>query len=162
VLVLAMLGVLCLQREEDLSPYRSVAPLNPVLDCLARGFMPMLVLASGYLLWLGKFAAGGAFQAGVLLGAAGVLLWLSGHRSVALLRGGWWRGVLLLGFGAFYLTATGLWLGGYQVLEYPPRWAGTLILLLESAAAFSIGLGLASLFIGAQAGAAEKDSFGPR
>jgi multisubunit Na+/H+ antiporter MnhB subunit len=150
VLFLAMIGVLCLQRLNDLSSMKLASPPGAVLEWLVRWLIPLLVLASGYLLWLGKFASGGAFQAGVVLGAAGVLLWLSGHRSASALEGGWWRVVLLLGFGVFYLAAAVSWLAGKQMLEYPPLWAGTLILVIETAAAISIGLVLASLFIGLQ------------
>jgi hypothetical protein len=38
-------------------------------------------------------------------------------------------------------------LGG-RLLEYPPGWAGTLILLIESVAALSLGITLVVLFIG--------------
>jgi multisubunit Na+/H+ antiporter MnhB subunit len=157
VLLLAMIGVLCLHRRDDLSGIELADGKNAVLNWLTGWLMPVLVLASGYLLWLGKFASGGAFQAGVVLAAAGVLWWLSGRQFGRIMTGMWWRVALLLGLAAFLLAAAGLRAAGNQMLEYPSRWAGTLILLIEMAAAISIGLVLASLFIGMQGRKGEED-----
>ena len=54
-----------------------------MLDTLTRLLVPVLILVAAYLLWVGAHAPGGAFQAGSVLGAAGVLLLLSGWRLPA-------------------------------------------------------------------------------
>jgi multisubunit Na+/H+ antiporter MnhB subunit len=150
VLLLAAMGMLCVQRISGLRDVQPGGHAQPVLAWLTRFTVPMMLLLAGYLLWIGKSAPGGAFQSGVVLGAATVLMWLGGYRSVARLAGWFWRGLLLLGFAAFYAAAMALALAGHRLLEFPRAWAGALILLIETAAAISIGLVLASLFIGPQ------------
>jgi multisubunit Na+/H+ antiporter MnhB subunit len=160
VLILAMLGVLCLRRQNDLSSIVPMPVSDPVLLWLVRWLVPVMIVLSGYLLWLGKFESGGAFQSGVVLGAAGVLLWFSGYRSVAALTGGWLRFLLLFGFLSFFVTAVLLLGAGYRLLEYPRDLAGPLILLIETAAAISIGVVLAALFIGLQPSHQDPDVSG--
>jgi len=76
VLLLALLGVWSLGGVPE---QRESSP-GPVLDMLPRLLVPVLILVAGYLLWVGAQAPGGAFQAGSVLGAAGVLLFLAGWR----------------------------------------------------------------------------------
>ena len=100
------------------------------------------------MLWVGADAPGGAFQAGSVLGAAGVLLLLSGWpiEQKYLL----WplRFILVLGSGVFIIMAAALFFIQGGLLTYPVAQAGWLILLLESAATLSIGATLAALFLG--------------
>ena len=74
VLLLALLGVWSLG---ELPRQRDSAP-GMVLNMLSRLLIPILILVAGYLLWVGANAPGGAFQAGSVLAAAGVLLLLAG------------------------------------------------------------------------------------
>jgi multisubunit Na+/H+ antiporter MnhB subunit len=114
---------------------------------MTRLLVPVMVLTSGYLLWAGGHAPGGAFQAGAVLGAAGVLLALSGYA-----RPGWVTRVALriaiaMGFIVFLVIAMlPLFLGG-ALLEYPAGAEKQLILVIESWLTFSIGAILVSLFI---------------
>jgi multisubunit Na+/H+ antiporter MnhB subunit len=151
VLFLAMLGVLCVRRQAHLDRICPSGESNSVLEWLVRFLTPILVLSAGYLLWIGNWTSGGAFQAGVMLGAAGVLLWLAGYRSVTLLPAWVWKTSLILGVLAFGLVGVAALWAGSALLQYPPRWAGSLILLIETAAAISIGVVLASLYVGLQA-----------
>jgi len=144
VLLLALLGVWslggnCLLRE--------TAP-GSVLDTLVRFLVPMLVLVAAYLLWVGAHAPGGAFQAGSLLGAAGVLLLLTGRRLRPSLTALPLRLTLIAGCGAFIIIAALTLLVEGQLLAYPPAQAGILILFLETVAMLSIGATLAALFLG--------------
>ncbi len=150
VLYLAILGVLTFQRRSDLRDIARLPAAEPVLNWLIRLLVPLMVLTSGYLLWMGKFSAGGAFQAGVVLGAAGVLLWLAGYTSIAAITA--WRFRFLLGFGflTFLIVAAGTVLTGRALLQFPLPHAGDLILLIETAATISIGLIVAALIIGLQ------------
>jgi multisubunit Na+/H+ antiporter MnhB subunit len=145
VLLIAVIGVLSMSGPSGLTR-TTPAHAGALLSWLARLLVPVVVLVAGYLLWLGSTAAGGAFQAGVMLGAAGVLLWLTGHRT---LTTEWhWHCLLALGFIVFLAVSALLLASGRNLLEYPVRWAGTLILFIETAAAVSIGATMTTLFIG--------------
>lgn len=143
VLLAALLGIWSLGPAS--LPYG--AP-EPVLARLVGWVVPLLVLSAGYLLWVGGHAPGGAFQAGALLGAAGVMLRLAGYASAGLPRrhlqpvlmaGG------LLAFVAVGLIQTALGLG---FLTYAPASAKWVILLIETAATLAIGATLAAAFVG--------------
>ena len=119
VLMLATIGVLSL-RKETAGIWAPLAPAaDPVLSSMTRLLVPLMVLTSGYLLWAGEHAPGGAFQAGAVLGSAGVLLALSGYA-----RPGWVSRVALrvgiaVGFLVFLVIALApLFMGG-SLLEYP-------------------------------------------
>ncbi|WP_177418374.1 hydrogen gas-evolving membrane-bound hydrogenase subunit E [endosymbiont of Lamellibrachia barhami] len=144
VLLLALLGVWSLSS----APEQSEASPGPVLDMLSRLLVPLLILVAGYLLWVGARAPGGAFQAGAVLGAAGVLLLLVGWRPGARFSGLPLRITLVMGLGAFVAVGLVLILVGRRLLEYPPPFAAALILLIEAAATLSIGITLAALFLG--------------
>ncbi|MBA1445237.1 MAG: sodium:proton antiporter [Chromatiales bacterium] len=144
VLLLALLGVWSLSS----APEQSEASPGPVLDMLSRLLVPLLILVAGYLLWVGARAPGGAFQAGAVLGAAGVLLLLVGWRPDARFAGLPLRVTLVTGLGTFVAVGMVLILLGRRLLEYPPPFAAALMLLIEAAAALSIGITLAALFMG--------------
>jgi multisubunit Na+/H+ antiporter MnhB subunit len=146
VLLLALLGVWALGGAAH---FREQAPA-PVLDILARLLTPLLILVATYLLWVGAHAPGGAFQAGSVLGAAGVLLLLAGWRPRIALITLPLRLVLIIGPAAFVAMAWVTLLSEGQLLTYPVSYAGTLILVLETAATLSIGVTLAALFVGGQ------------
>ena len=144
VLLLALLGVWSLggiPEQRESSP-------GPVLDMLSRLLVPVLILVAGYLLWVGAYAPGGAFQAGSVLGAAGVLLLLAGWRLGVRFAGLPLRITLVTGLGVFVVVGVTMILVGGRLLEYPPLFAGVLILLIEAAATLSIGITLAALFLG--------------
>lgn len=147
VLMLATIGVLSL-RTETSGIWAPLAPAaDPVLSTMTRILVPLMVLTAGYLLWAGEHAPGGAFQAGSILGAAGVLLALSGYA-----RPGWVTRVALrvaiaIGFVVFLLIALAPMFLGLNLLEYPPGLAKVLMLVIESWLTFSIGVILVSLFI---------------
>jgi len=144
VLLVALLGVWSLGAA---AAHRRVGP-GPVLSFLVDGLVPMMILMAGYLLWVGAAAPGGAFQAGSVLAAAGILLLLSSKRlPVRLMR---WplRFALVLGLGAFVAVGVTLLSVSGLFLQYPPGLAGGLILFIEAAATLSIGVTLAALFLG--------------
>lgn len=121
---------------------------GPALAAFAALLMPVLVLVSAYLLWRGSHAPGGAFQAGALLGAAGILMLMVEPERIGWLRDGPQRVALSIGPVVFMLVAM-LALSAGHLLEYPRSWAGELILLVETMAMFSIAAALLALFIGA-------------
>lgn len=144
VLFVALLGVWSLGPE----PEQPTSAPGPVLDTLARALAPVLILVAAYLLWVGAHAPGGAFQAGSVLGAAGVLLLLAGWRPRAACAPRPVRLALVAGPVTFVAVAVVTLLTGARLLELPPKHAGTLILILEAMATLSIGLTLAALFLG--------------
>lgn len=146
VLLLALVAVWSLSS----APSSREPSLGSVLDYLTRFFTPLMILVAGYLLWAGAHAPGGAFQAGAVLGANGVLLLLSGRRLPVSLAGWPLRLTLIAGVAVFAAVAAGVMWTGASLLEYPPQWAGGLILLIEVAATLSIGATLAALFLGGQ------------
>ena len=93
VLLVALLGVWALGGRS----LRPEAAPGPVLDTLVRLLVPVLILVAAYLLWVGAHAPGGAFQAGSVLGAAGVLLLLAGWRVHTDLMGLPLRFILVVG-----------------------------------------------------------------
>ena len=149
VLLVALLGVWSLGSA---AAHRRVDP-EPVLSFLVGGLVPMMILVSGYLLWAGANTPGGAFQAGSVLAASGILLLLSGKRLSSRLTGWPLRLVLVLGLGAFVAVGvTTLLPASGMFLQYPVSLAGGLILFIEAAATLSIGVALAALFLGGRAG----------
>ena len=146
VLLLALTAVWSIRRMPE--PV-FLQPAGPVLRRFLAVLLPLLVLSGGYLLWLGAFAPGGAFQGGALLGGALVLMLLGGlARRTWLRREGMVRAACLLGLFVFLaIGAIGLVNGG-PYLTYPQDHAGTLILLIESAVLLSIGTTLGALFLG--------------
>lgn len=145
VLLLAVLGVWSLGGLSP-TPEKSVAA---VLETLSRFLTPVFILAAAYLLWVGADAPGGAFQAGSVLGAAGVLLLLSGWRPGVRFMQWPLRLALTAGAGAFILLGLLTLLFEKQLLAYPVAQAGRMILFLESLATVSIAVTLAVLFLGA-------------
>jgi multisubunit Na+/H+ antiporter MnhB subunit len=144
VLLLALVAAWSLRLAP---PGRSPERPGLVLRELVRLLVPVLIVLAGYLLWLGAHAPGGAFQAGALLAGAGVLLALVEVRPLGAAPPFALRLLAALGVLVFLAVAL-LAMWGGRLLEYPPEWAGLLILTIESAATVSIGLALAYLFRG--------------
>ena len=143
VLLTAVLGIFTLGQANP-----GYQPAGPVFDGLVRWLVPVLILTAGYLLWVGAHAPGGAFQAGAMLAAAGVVLRLAGRTRIGLPEGFMLRLVMAAGVGLFLLVGLTLLILGRPFLGYPQAWAGTLILMIETAAMLSIAATLVLAFLG--------------
>ena len=99
VLLVALLGVWSLGGA---AMYLRVNP-EPVLSFLVGVLAPMMILMAGYLLWVGASAPGGAFQAGSVLAASGILLLLSSRHLPVQLMG--WPGPRFRGFYSGWRSA---------------------------------------------------------
>lgn len=148
VLLLALvcvwsLGLSGYRREREVSTTAA-----PILYGLVRVVVPVMVLVSGYLLYAGSKQPGGAFQAGAVLAAAGVLLLLTEMVLPPLHRSGLLRLSLTAGFGVFLAVGCAGLLHG-RLLEYPAGWDYALILLVEAALAVSIAITLVALAVAA-------------
>lgn len=157
VLLLAVIGIFMLGRA---TPARSRFPLGPLYMALLRVLTPTLCVLAGYLLWLGSFAPGGAFQAGAVLAGALILLLLAGvlagrvgsvHADGVDLR---LKAGLVAGLGVFIGVAVATAISPAASLQYPVSQAKNLILLIEAALTVSIALTLVILFIGGRPDAA--------
>lgn len=152
VLLLALLGVWSLGA---IPKWRESAA-RPVTVHVPQMLVPVLILVSGYLLWAGAHAPGGAFQAGSLLGAAGVLLLLCGGRVDERFSGPLTRFLLCLGLMSFIAAAVFPLFAGAPLFQYPPALAASIMLVIETAATLSIGLILAALFLGELPGTGDR------
>ncbi|MEZ5542418.1 MAG: hydrogenase subunit MbhD domain-containing protein [Pseudomonadota bacterium] len=143
VLLTAVLGILALGRSTP-----GYQPAGPVFDGLAHWLVPVLIVMAGYLLWTGAHAPGGAFQAGAMLAAAGVVLRLAGRTRIGLPNGISQRALLAAGVAMFLLVGLAQVALGRPFLAYPPAWAGAQILLIETAAMLAIAATLLLAFVG--------------
>lgn len=143
VLLAALLGIWSLGAATP-----GFQPAGSALAAMVSWIVPLLILAGGYLLWVGGYAPGGAFQAGALLGAAGVLLRLAGDERAGLPSERAQRRLAVAGIAVFALVGLGTMLTGTGFLTYPPGWSKWLILLIETAATVSIGVTLAAAYAG--------------
>ena len=152
VLLLALLGVLDqIKKRRPINLSISIRLTQPYLQVLlwsARVLVPMMVLVAGYLLGIGGYQPGGAFQAAAVLAAAGVLLNLSGllpswREPSWSLRVGFIFGLLLF----LLIAAMTLFLSPGLLLQYPITLAGMFILIIEAGLTLSLGLILAGFFL---------------
>lgn len=121
----------------------------PGLPALASLLHPVFLLVAAYLLWRGSHAPGGAFPAGAVLGAGGILTLLAGGVHWMKREDHQWllRLLLVAGLALFLLLA----LGGLAITgvfyQLPQAWAGALILLVEVGTALSIALMLMAFYL---------------
>ena len=145
VLLLVVVGAWSFSKAPSNYPKQK---FSPVLFAMVRILVPLMILIAGYMLWVGGHAPGGAFQAGAILGAAGVF-WLVTDPSTGKPKASWvFRLLLIAGFSVFLCIAFVVMLAENNFMQYPSDWAGSLILCIEAAAALSIGATLAALFLG--------------
>lgn len=142
VLLVALLGVWSLRSKSTAEKQ----PQNEILNNLSHLLTPVLILVAAYLLWAGADAPGGAFQAGSVLAAIGVLLILSGWNAQLLISGRGLRIILIAGPTVFFIIAIYTLMISSQLLQYPQNQTATLLLILETLATLSIGSTLAALF----------------
>ena len=147
VLLAAWLGSRAVAAEFD--PRTLPGPAHaevPLVGALLSLVVPISVLVAIYLLQAGGTAPGGAFQAGAVLAAGGVLLCLSGrlvggettHPVESL--------ILIAGVAVFSGMGLAMFAIGAPMLKVPGIWA---IYLVETALMLSIALTLTLLFASA-------------
>ncbi len=151
VLFVAAVGVLAVRWASGAPEVEARAwSASPVAIGAARAIAPIGIVIAGYLLWRGTTYPGGAFQAGAVLGALGVLVCLLGYVPSMRPASVWPRFVIVAGFGVFLLI-------GFIGLAFENRFAayplgreGLVMVLVESAIAISVAGTLALLFAGAR------------
>ncbi|MGE0593955.1 MAG: hydrogen gas-evolving membrane-bound hydrogenase subunit E [Vicinamibacterales bacterium] len=155
VLMLAAIGVWSVAPSVNTTPVERRS--SPILMAFVRTLIPVMGLVAAFLLWRGSAAPGGAFQAGAVLCAAGVMVVVTGvgrgPRPGHLVD----RVAIALGFSAFLALSLGVMREHRRFLEFPRDLAGPLILLLETLLAISIAGILVALFAGDDATAARAE-----
>ena len=150
VLLLAVTAIRALGRG-DLSGLR---PGDDILAFFGRILLPLMILIAGYLLMAGLDASGGAFQAGAILAAAGILLILAG-RQLPLPDEGWSiRLGLAVGLAVFVAVGFVCMLVADAFLDYPQHSTTYIVFLLEVCVSVSVALALLEMFVGVLRGGA--------
>ncbi len=146
VLLIATAAVWCLGRS---SQTPTLPPDDPLYLALLRPLVPLLCIVAGYLLWLGAFAPGGAFQAGAVLSGAFLSLLVAGlpraPGQIDTLR---LRATVAAALLVFVCIAAATALSATTLLQYPPGRAKDLILLIEAGLTLSVAFTFLVLFQG--------------
>lgn len=140
VLWLALAGAMAVGR----TVWPDTTPPPPLLAAMARLLVPLMVVVAAALLWSGAAEAGGAFQSGAVLAAAGILLRLAGHPLPLLdrLR----LPLAALGPAVFLGVAVATLAAGHGFLDYTAANRAWLVLTIETAVAIAVAAILVSLF----------------
>jgi multisubunit Na+/H+ antiporter MnhB subunit len=126
----------------------AMRPRDEILVFLSRVLVPVMILIAGYLFMAGLDASGGAFQAGAILAAAGVLLILAGRSPPLRDDGMPIRFGLVVGLAAFVAVGVAGLLTANVFLDYPESLANEVALLLEIGVSVSVALSLLQMFVG--------------
>ena len=151
VVVLAVIGIWALAPEggwagEPGQPQPVLA--DGPIALLARLLPPLGIVVAVHILWVGKDAPGGKFQAAAILAAMWLLPWLAGLARPPRIAARWLRGIVALGPAVFIgIGLAGAVLEG-AFLAYPPGWAAPLIIVTEIVLTASIAVALALLVMG--------------
>jgi len=146
VVLLALLGLKAVGVH-----HRSEPPSYPVsvLGGFYRLVLPLLILFSGYMVWVGKYEPGGAFQAAALLAAGGILGRMIGANPFPHdLNSKSLRIAVSSGFAVFLSVGLILWVQNGLFLRFVPKSAGWFILAIEVVATIAISISLIILFCG--------------
>lgn len=128
------------------SPTRDQSWLSPVATVFRLSLLPVGILISGYILWVGYKAPGGAFQSGALLAGLFIMLnWLNPK-----IKRNWTiaKPLLIIGPALFIIIAIVLEIISGQALDYPVAQAKSLILIIEVTSTVSIATALSVLYLG--------------
>ncbi|TVQ34108.1 MAG: DUF4040 domain-containing protein [Wenzhouxiangella sp.] len=145
VLLAAFLAARTVFADEEKSPTPPRGDL-PLVGALLAIIIPLTILVAVHLLLAGSREPGGAFQAGAVLAACGVLLILSGRLQPATRMGLAVGLPLVLGLLVFSLVGLAALVMGAPLLALPGLWT---VYLIETAMMISIALTLVLLFAGA-------------
>jgi multisubunit Na+/H+ antiporter MnhB subunit len=151
VLGLALAGIWALgadSRWGGRPGFAQVRSADDPLGLLARVLPPPAIILAVYLLWTGADHPGGAFQAGTILATMGILVVLAGLADYPAVSSRALRVAAVAGTGVFVLTGiAGFALpGGF--LSYPEAFSKPVIVVVEVALVFSIGVTLCLLVAG--------------
>jgi uncharacterized MnhB-related membrane protein len=146
VVLLTLLGLnAVVDRDRSDKPFYN----DSVLSGFYQLVWPLLILFSAYMVWVGKYEPGGAFQAAALLAAGGIIGSMIGANPLFRnLHSTGLRIVVSSGFAVFLSIGLILWVQNESFLRFAPRSAGWFILAIEVVATIAISLSLILLFHG--------------
>lgn len=129
-------------------PGTAAAPPSPfgrpaLIDALLAMVVPLSLLVAGYLLRVGGHAPGGAFQAGAVLAAGGVVLILTGRLTPRMVPGPVQGLILTAGLAVFSGVGLVMLFRGHAMLTLPGMPA---LYVIETALVISIAFTLILLF----------------
>jgi multisubunit Na+/H+ antiporter MnhB subunit len=150
VLVLAVVALWSLAPEAGWGgpPGPAQPPAEGPLLLLARLLPPLGVLVAVHVLWIGKDAPGGKFQAAAILAAMWLLAWMAGRAAAPPVAARWLRIAVAAGPALFVAVGLFGWVTQGAFLAYPPGLALPLIMVVEVALTGSIAVALALLVLG--------------
>ena len=148
VLLTAFISAVAVTRNEDLAySITTRDPDTPMVGALLAIVVPLTLLVAIHLLKAGSQDPGGAFQAGAVLAACGVLLVLTGRVSASDRAGPMVNLGLVAGLISFSLIGLAAMLRGQPPMTLPGNWA---VYWIETAMMLSIALTLVLLFASAE------------
>jgi len=146
VVLLALLGLRAVGglRQTGRQPHP-----ESVLTGFYRLILPVMIVFSAYMVWVGKDEPGGAFQAAALLAAGGIVGCVAGVKPLSQALPATGRRITVsAGFAIFLSLGVLFWIQNGAFLKFAPATAGWSILLIEVMATISIALSLIVLFTG--------------
>lgn len=150
VLVLAVVAAWSLAPDGAWggAPGAPPTPADGPLRLLARILPPLGLLVAVHILWIGKDAPGGKFQAAAILAAMWMLAWMAGRAAPPPVASRGLRWAVAAGPALFLAAGLVGWATEGAFLAWPPALALPLILLVEVALTGSIAVALALLVLG--------------
>ncbi|MDQ2070690.1 hydrogenase subunit MbhD domain-containing protein [Natronospira bacteriovora] len=147
VLLLAIIGARILLHQMTLPPLHPPREQDPPMVApLLRAVTPLMLATGLYLFWAGSHSPGGAFQAGALLAALGVMYRLTGRLQPCNDTAPILRFMLIIGLGLFSLFAVLALFWSDAPLTYPDVLAYEIVLAIEFALTVSIATTLILMF----------------
>jgi multisubunit Na+/H+ antiporter MnhB subunit len=153
VLLAALLGAWAVTLAERPERVHRVDRRTPLVGTLLATVVPLGLLVAVHLLLEGTAAEGGAFQAGAVLAACGVLLVLTGTLRPSASAGLLLRVALVAGLVAFVGVGVAVMATGGALLALPGLWA---VYVIEAAMMVSIAATLTLLFARSRGLSAER------
>ncbi|PKI02148.1 hydrogen gas-evolving membrane-bound hydrogenase subunit E [Glaciecola sp. 33A] len=146
IVAIVMLPQATVSESHSLIRVQQSANAGIIMSSLLRFLTPTLIIMGGYMLWTGAYSPGGAFQAGALIAGAGILIFTNVQYQVNM-HSFAFRVLLSIGLCIFILSGFAVALQTGQFLEYPVKYASSIILFIETAATVSIATTLLLLYL---------------
>jgi multisubunit Na+/H+ antiporter MnhB subunit len=150
VVLAAVMAVLVVTQRAHVWDVSAPRRPYPLQGRFVHLLAPFLVLVGAYLVSLGTFTTGGAFQGATVLAAASLLVWLSGDSSPQGLRFDLSTALASSAHAAFVIVVVVTGVIG-RPLAYRGELAGIVILAVEVLVTVALATSLALVFLGARA-----------
>jgi multisubunit Na+/H+ antiporter MnhB subunit len=148
VLYVALLGAWSIGDIAEANTQAIPKKENFILVVLIKLLTPMLIMVATYILWVGSFKPGGAFQSGSILAGAAVFMGLAGWQVLKKIPAKLIR--ILVIIGPLYFVSVLVFTTFIQgtVLKYSIDYSGVTIFSIEALSTISIFIILFLLYLG--------------